>query len=79
MKLKGARQTARFFLSRARNAGRAARSALTWALDARQYRIDHRRSAEHEERAYHYLWRFFRHFPESDGRITISTEGGTVA
>ena len=43
---------------------------LVWALDARQYRIIPIAAPSDEERAHHYLWRFFRHLPER-GRITI--------
>jgi AMP-polyphosphate phosphotransferase len=43
---------------------------LVWALDARQYRIIPIAAPTDEERAHHYLWRFFRHLPER-GRITI--------
>lgn len=43
---------------------------LVWALDARQYRIIPIAAPSDEERAHHYLWRFFRHLPRR-GRITI--------
>ncbi len=43
---------------------------LVWALDARQYRIIPVAAPTEEERAHHYLWRFFRHLPPR-GRITI--------
>jgi polyphosphate:AMP phosphotransferase len=43
---------------------------LVWALDARQYRIIPIAAPTDEERAHHYLWRFYRHLPER-GRITI--------
>ncbi len=43
---------------------------LVWALDARQYRIIPIAAPTDEERAHHYLWRFFRHLPRR-GRITI--------
>jgi len=43
---------------------------LVWALDARQYRIIPISAPTDEERAQHYLWRFFRHLPRR-GRITI--------
>ncbi len=43
---------------------------LVWSLDARQYRIIPIAAPTEEERAQHYLWRFFRHLPPS-GRITI--------
>jgi polyphosphate:AMP phosphotransferase len=43
---------------------------LVWALDARQYRIIPIAAPTDEERAHHYLWRFFRQLPRR-GRITI--------
>ncbi|MET0794522.1 MAG: polyphosphate:AMP phosphotransferase [Polyangiaceae bacterium] len=43
---------------------------LVWALDARQYRIIPIAAPSDEERAHHYLWRFFRQLPRR-GRITI--------
>ena len=43
---------------------------LVWALDVRQYRIIPVAAPTDEERAHHYLWRFFRHLPRR-GRITI--------
>jgi len=43
---------------------------LVWSLDARQYRIIPIAAPTDEERAHHYLWRFFRHLPRR-GRITI--------
>jgi AMP-polyphosphate phosphotransferase len=43
---------------------------LVWSLDARQYRIISIAAPTDEERAHHYLWRFFRHLPRR-GRITI--------
>jgi polyphosphate kinase 2 (PPK2 family) len=43
---------------------------LVWALDARQYRIIPIAAPTDEERAHHYLWRFYRHLPRR-GRITI--------
>jgi len=43
---------------------------LVWALDARQYRIISVAAPTDEERAHHYLWRFFRHLP-GKGRVTI--------
>ena len=43
---------------------------LVWALDARQYRIIPIAAPTDEERAHHYLWRFFRQLPPR-GRITI--------
>lgn len=43
---------------------------LVWALDARQYRVIPVGPPTDEERAHHYLWRFWRHLPRR-GRITI--------
>jgi len=43
---------------------------LVWALDARQYRIIPVSAPSDEERAHHYLWRFYRHLPRR-GHITI--------
>jgi AMP-polyphosphate phosphotransferase len=43
---------------------------MTWALDARQYRVIPIGAPTDEERAHHYLWRFWRHLPRR-GRITI--------
>jgi polyphosphate:AMP phosphotransferase len=43
---------------------------LVWSLDARQYRIIPISAPSDEERAHHYLWRFFRQLPPR-GRITI--------
>lgn len=43
---------------------------ITWALDARQYRVIPIAAPNEEERAHHYLWRFYRHLPRR-GRITI--------
>lgn len=43
---------------------------VTQALDARQYRVIPIAAPSDEERAHHYLWRFFRHLPRR-GRITI--------
>jgi polyphosphate kinase 2 (PPK2 family) len=42
----------------------------TWALDARQYRVIPIAAPTDEERAHHYLWRFWRHLPRR-GRVTI--------
>ncbi len=39
-------------------------------LEARQYRVIRVAAPTDEERAHHYLWRFWRHLPR-DGRITI--------
>lgn len=43
---------------------------LTHALDARQYRVIPIAAPTDEERAHHYLWRFWRHIPRR-GRFTI--------
>ena len=43
---------------------------LTEALDARQFRVVPVAAPTDEERAHHYLWRFWRHVPR-DGRITV--------
>ena len=43
---------------------------LVWSLDARQYRIIPIAAPTDEERAHHYLWRFYRNLPPR-GRITI--------
>jgi len=43
---------------------------LTEALDARDYRVIPIAAPTEEERAHHYLWRFWRHLPRA-GRVTI--------
>ncbi len=43
---------------------------LTHALDARQYRVIPIAAPTDEEKAHHYLWRFWRHLPRL-GRFTI--------
>ena len=43
---------------------------MTWALDARDYRVIPISAPNAEERAQHYLWRFWRHIPRQ-GRVTI--------
>lgn len=43
---------------------------ITWALDARTYRVIPISAPTDEERAHHYLWRFWRHLPRR-GRLTI--------
>jgi len=43
---------------------------ITWALDARSYRLIPIAAPTDEERAHHYLWRFWRHLPRQ-GRVTI--------
>jgi AMP-polyphosphate phosphotransferase len=43
---------------------------ITWALDARSYRLIPIAAPSEEERAHHYLWRFWRHLPRV-GRLTI--------
>lgn len=43
---------------------------ITWALDARSYRVIPISAPSDEERAHHYLWRFWRWLPRR-GRVTI--------
>jgi len=43
---------------------------VTAALDARYYRVIPIAAPTDEERAHHYLWRFWRHIPRA-GRVTI--------
>lgn len=43
---------------------------ITWALDARSYRLIPVSAPSDEERAHHYLWRFWRYLPRY-GRLTI--------
>jgi AMP-polyphosphate phosphotransferase len=43
---------------------------ITWALDARSYRLIPVAAPTEEERAHHYLWRFWRYLPRV-GRVTI--------
>jgi polyphosphate kinase 2 (PPK2 family) len=43
---------------------------LTEAMDARQYRVVPIAAPTDEERAHHYLWRFWRHIPRA-GLVTI--------
>ncbi|HYP88386.1 MAG TPA: polyphosphate kinase, partial [Polyangiaceae bacterium] len=43
---------------------------ITWALDARNYRVIPISAPTDEERAQHYLWRFWRYLPRR-GRLTI--------
>ncbi|MCA9592164.1 MAG: polyphosphate:AMP phosphotransferase [Myxococcales bacterium] len=43
---------------------------ITRALDARQYRVISVAAPTDEERAHHYLWRFWRHIPRR-GQVTI--------
>ena len=43
---------------------------ISWALDARSYRLIPIAAPSDEERAHHYLWRFWRHLPRR-GRLTI--------
>jgi AMP-polyphosphate phosphotransferase len=43
---------------------------ITRALDARQYRVIPIAAPTDEEKAHHYLWRFWRHVPKA-GHITI--------
>ncbi len=70
-KLEKQRRSAIFLFEGSDAAGKGgAIRRLVWALDARQYRIIPIAAPTDEERAHHYLWRFFRHLP-SRGRITI--------
>lgn len=43
---------------------------LTHAMDARQYQVIPVAAPTDEERAHHYLWRFWRHIPRA-GQVTI--------
>jgi polyphosphate:AMP phosphotransferase len=43
---------------------------VTGALDAREYQVIPIAAPTDEERAHHYLWRFWRHLPRA-GRVTI--------
>jgi len=43
---------------------------MTQAMDARLYRVISIAAPSDEERAHHYLWRFWRHIPRA-GRVTI--------
>lgn len=43
---------------------------ITWALDSRSYRLIPISAPTEEERAHHYLWRFWRHLPRQ-GKLTI--------
>jgi len=43
---------------------------ITWALDARSYRLIPIAAPTDEERAHHYLWRFWRYLPRR-GRVTV--------
>jgi len=43
---------------------------ITWALDARSYRLIPISAPSEEERAHHYLWRFWRHLPQR-GKLSI--------
>jgi AMP-polyphosphate phosphotransferase len=43
---------------------------ITWALDARSYRLIPIAAPTDEERAQHYLWRFWRYLPRR-GKVTI--------
>ena len=70
-KLKKQRRSAIFMFEGSDAAGKGgAIRRLVWALDARQYRIIPIAAPSDEERAHHYLWRFFRQVPPR-GRITI--------
>jgi len=70
-KLKKRQRSAIFVFEGSDAAGKGgAIRRLVWALDARQYRIIPIAAPSDEERAHHYLWRFFRQLPRR-GRITI--------
>jgi AMP-polyphosphate phosphotransferase len=70
-KLKKRQRSAIFLFEGSDAAGKGgAIRRLVWALDARQYRIIPIAAPTDEERAHHYLWRFFRQLPRR-GRITI--------
>jgi len=43
---------------------------LTGAMDARSYRVISIAAPTDEERAHHYLWRFWRHIPKA-GQVTV--------
>ena len=43
---------------------------ITWALDSASYRLIPIAAPTDEERAHHYLWRFWRHLPRV-GRLTV--------
>jgi polyphosphate kinase 2 (PPK2 family) len=43
---------------------------ITWVLDARSYKLIPIAAPSDEERAHHYLWRFWRYMPRR-GRVTI--------
>ena len=70
-KLKKRQRSAIFLFEGSDAAGKGgAIRRLVWSLDARQYRIIPVSAPTDEERAHHYLWRFFRQLPPR-GRITI--------
>lgn len=68
-KKKGVSSVAVFEGSDAAGKGGAIRR-VTWALDARLYRVIPVAAPTDEERAHHYLWRFWRHVPPG-GTFTI--------
>ncbi len=68
-KRKGVSSVAVFEGSDAAGKGGAIRR-VTWALDARLYRVIPIAAPTDEERAHHYLWRFWRHVPPG-GSFTI--------
>lgn len=68
-KRKGVSSVAVFEGSDAAGKGGAIRR-VTWALDARLYRVIPIAAPTDEERAHHYLWRFWRHVPPG-GTFTI--------
>jgi len=70
-KLRKERRSAIFLFEGSDAAGKGgAIRRLVWALDARQYRIIPVSAPSDEEKAHHYLWRFYRHLPRR-GHITI--------
>lgn len=68
-KKKGVSSVAVFEGSDAAGKGGAIRR-VTWSLDARLYRVIPIAAPTDEERAHHYLWRFWRHVPPG-GSFTI--------
>ena len=51
---------------------------LTAGLDARDYRVIPIAAPSDEERAPHYLWRFWRHLPRAGRGVPSSTAAGTA-
>lgn len=70
-KLERRKRSAIFVFEGADAAGKGgAIRRIVWALDSRQYRVIPIAAPTEEERAHHYLWRFYRHLPRR-GKITI--------